>query len=64
MSRNPEAFLVLGGSGLLGRYIAKALLDEGHNVSVLDIVKRYDDIAFHPGDITEEGLVLSVLQQV
>lgn len=60
----PDVYLVIGGSGLLGRHIAKQLQDRGDNVSVLDIVQRYDDIPFYHGDISDEGVVLSVLQQV
>ncbi|KAJ4499202.1 hypothetical protein C8R41DRAFT_755430 [Lentinula lateritia] len=59
----PDVYLVIGGSGLLGRHIAKQLQDRGDNVSVLDIVQRYDDIPFYHGDISDEGVVLSVLQQ-
>ncbi|GAW08316.1 C-3 sterol dehydrogenase [Lentinula edodes] len=50
-------------NGLLGRHIAKQLQDRGDNVSVLDIVQRYDDIPFYHGDISDEAAVLSVLKQ-
>ncbi|KAJ3727874.1 hypothetical protein C8R42DRAFT_656715 [Lentinula raphanica] len=56
----PESYLVLGGSGLIGRYIAKKLSDRGDVVAVLDLVQRYDDIPFHSGDICDEGAVISV----
>ncbi|KAH7868685.1 hypothetical protein F5879DRAFT_983235 [Lentinula edodes] len=59
----PEVYLVVGGSGLLGRHIAKQLHDRGDNVSVLDIVQRYDDIPFHQGDICDEATVLSVFKK-
>ncbi|KAH7875550.1 uncharacterized protein C8R40DRAFT_1160514 [Lentinula edodes] len=59
----PDVYLVIGGSGLLGRHIAKQLQDRGDNVSVLDIVQRYDDIPFYHGDISDEAAVLSVLKQ-
>lgn len=59
-----DVYLVLGGSGLLGRQIAKQLLDRGDIVSVLDIIQRYDDIPFYPGDISEQGVVLSVIKKV
>ncbi|KAE9385218.1 NAD(P)-binding protein [Gymnopus androsaceus JB14] len=59
----PDIYLVVGGSGLLGRHIAKQLQDRGDNVSVLDIVQRYDDVPFFHGDICEEGVVLSVLKR-
>ncbi|KAJ3876335.1 hypothetical protein F5051DRAFT_411829 [Lentinula edodes] len=59
----PDVYLVIGGSGLLGRHIAKQLQDRGDNVSVLDIVQRYDDIPFYHGDISGEAAVISVLKQ-
>ncbi|KAJ3805781.1 hypothetical protein F5876DRAFT_69505 [Lentinula aff. lateritia] len=59
----PDVYLVIGGSGLLGRHIAKQLQDRGDNVSVLDIVQRYNDIPFYHGDISDEAAVLSVLKQ-
>ncbi|KAJ3899779.1 hypothetical protein F5879DRAFT_975545 [Lentinula edodes] len=59
----PDVYLVIGGSGLLGRHIAKQLQDRGDNVSVLDIVQRYDDIPFYHGDISDEAAVLFVLKQ-
>ncbi|THU75729.1 hypothetical protein K435DRAFT_787506, partial [Dendrothele bispora CBS 962.96] len=58
-----QKYLVIGGCGLLGRYVAKTLVDRGDMVEVLDIVQRYDDIPFHHGDISQEGVVLSVLKK-
>ncbi|KAF8067968.1 hypothetical protein FPV67DRAFT_1416543 [Lyophyllum atratum] len=61
--RSKEVYLVVGGSGLLGRHIVERLRDRGDSVAVLDLVQRYDsdDIPFYSGDIAEEGVVLSVL---
>lgn len=59
-----DIFLILGGTGMLGRQIAERLKARGDLVSVLDLVQRYDDIPFYPGDIAEEGVVLSVIKQV
>lgn len=60
-----DIFLVLGGTGMLGRQIAERLKARGDVVSVLDLVQRYnDDIPFYPGDIVDDGAVLSVIRKV
>jgi sterol-4alpha-carboxylate 3-dehydrogenase (decarboxylating) len=58
-----DVYLVVGGSGLLGRHIVERLRDRGDTVAVLDLVQRFDDTPFYSGDIAEEGLVLSVLKK-
>lgn len=43
ISMNPmtkDVYLVIGGSGLLGRHIAEHLRDRGDTVAVLDIVQQ------------------------
>jgi NAD(P)-dependent dehydrogenase (short-subunit alcohol dehydrogenase family) len=59
-----ESYLVIGGSGLLGRHIVETLLARGDNVSVLDLVQRYDDVPFFSGDVVEDGIVLSAIRKV
>jgi len=66
-NRSKDAYLVVGGSGLLGRHIVERLHERGDSVAVLDLVQRYshnDNIPFYSGDIAEEGCVLSVLKKV
>ncbi|TFK37252.1 hypothetical protein BDQ12DRAFT_685561 [Crucibulum laeve] len=57
-----EMYLVVGGSGLLGRHIVEQLRDRGDSVSVLDLVQRHDDVPFYSGDISEEDVALSALK--
>jgi sterol-4alpha-carboxylate 3-dehydrogenase (decarboxylating) len=59
-----DIYIVMGGSGFLGRHIVQGLLDRGDSVSVFDIVQRYHDVPFYSGDITEEGSVAQALQKV
>ncbi|CAE6420558.1 hypothetical protein ACGC1H_006615 [Rhizoctonia solani] len=59
-----ESYLVIGGSGFLGRHIVEALVARGEkDVAVLDIVQRYDDVRFFSGDITNEGEVADVIRK-
>jgi sterol-4alpha-carboxylate 3-dehydrogenase (decarboxylating) len=60
-----ESYLVIGGSGFLGRNIVEGLLARGDkNVSVLDVVQRFHDVTFYPGDITNEVDVGNAIQKV
>ncbi|TFY76564.1 hypothetical protein EWM64_g7446 [Hericium alpestre] len=56
-------YLVIGGSGFLGRHIVQDLLKRGDSVAVFDIVQRYDDVPFYSGDISDEVQVSQALQR-
>ncbi|KAI0030427.1 3-beta hydroxysteroid dehydrogenase/isomerase [Vararia minispora EC-137] len=58
-----DVYLVIGGSGFLGRHIVEALKNRGDTVSVFDIVQRYDDTPFYSGDISDEAQVAQALQK-
>jgi dTDP-L-rhamnose 4-epimerase len=71
-----QTILITGGAGFIGRYVARALLDRGHEVRVLDSMveqvhqgrKRPDGLPNHvefvPGDIRDETAVLRALKGV
>ncbi|KAI0050420.1 C-3 sterol dehydrogenase [Auriscalpium vulgare] len=63
MSGSRESYIVIGGSGFLGRHIVEALLARGDVVSVFDIMQRYDDVPFYMGDISDETQVSEALQK-
>ncbi|RDX49957.1 C-3 sterol dehydrogenase [Lentinus brumalis] len=62
-SRTKDVYLVIGGSGFLGRHVVEALLARGDAVSVFDIVQRYHDVPFYMGDISEEEQVADALRK-
>ena len=59
-----DIYLVIGGSGFLGRHIVDQLRARGDNVSVFDIVQRYHDVPFYAGDITSVESLSKALKQV
>ena len=63
-TRTKDNYLVIGGSGFLGRHVVEALLARGDTVSVLDIVQRYHDVPFYSADISEEEQVSDALRKV
>lgn len=63
-SPTKDVYLVIGGSGFVGRHIVNALLARGDTVSIFDVVQRYHDVPFYTGDLTEEGSVSEALQKV
>ena len=64
MSSPRDNYLVVGGSGFLGRHIVEALLARGDTVSVLDIVQRYHDTPFYSADISDESQVSDAIRKV
>lgn len=59
-----DVYLVIGGSGFLGRHVVEALLARDDSVAVFDIVQRYHDVPFYSGDISEEEQVSDALRKV
>ncbi|KAG8997593.1 erg26, C-3 sterol dehydrogenase [Tulasnella sp. JGI-2019a] len=58
-----ESYLIIGGSGFLGRSIVEALVKRGEkNVATLDIVQRYHDVPHYTGNITDSAKVREVLK--
>ena len=62
-SKPRDVYLVIGGSGFVGRHIVDALLARGDSVAVFDIVQRYHDVPFYSGDISEEKSVSDALRK-
>lgn len=64
MGADQDAYIVIGGSGFLGRHIVEALLNRGDVVSVLDIVQRYHDVPFYTADISVQSQVEDAFRKV
>jgi nucleoside-diphosphate-sugar epimerase len=64
MPSQRDSFLVIGGSGFLGRHIVQALVVRGDPVAVFDIVQRYHDTPFYSGDISDQAQVSDAIRKV
>ena len=64
MAAEKDNYIVIGGSGFLGRHIVEALLNRGDSVSVLDIVQRYHDVPFYSADISVQSQVEDAFRKV
>ncbi|EIN10049.1 hypothetical protein PUNSTDRAFT_143387 [Punctularia strigosozonata HHB-11173 SS5] len=58
-----DTYIVIGGSGMVGRHIVEALLARGDVVFCFDVVQRHYDVPFYMGDISEEGSFLDALRK-
>ena len=67
-----DRILVTGGTGFIGSFTAKALVEEGHDVSVLDLstdtrilelLDVADRVEVHRGDITDLADVVAVARE-
>ncbi|KAL0960969.1 hypothetical protein HGRIS_005966 [Hohenbuehelia grisea] len=63
MGATKDVYLVIGGSGFLGRHIVQCLLDRGDTVSAFDVVQRYHDVPFYDGDLTQYDSLLTALKK-
>ena len=63
-AQQKDVYIVIGGSGFVGRHIVEALVNRGDTVSVLDIVQRYHDVPFYSADISIQTQVEDAFRKV
>ncbi|KZT37088.1 C-3 sterol dehydrogenase [Sistotremastrum suecicum HHB10207 ss-3] len=60
-----QVYLVIGGSGFLGKHLVEMLLKKGEAVAIFDLVQRFtiENVPFFPGDIVDKASIENAIQK-